>query len=196
MPLSRVFPHDRSTQWTWSYRSSIALILALTFALGATATASAEVAETGGAVYTPTPATQPGMRAKLSSDGRTAIAPEGAPIEVKKAIWAANEITNKPYIWGGGHASFKAKGYDCSGTISYALNGAGLLDSPMPSGPFMRWGRPGKGAWITVYAHSGHMYAIIAGLRFDTSGKGERGPRWRPEKRSSRGFAVRHPAGF
>ncbi|MGB0872675.1 MAG: hypothetical protein ACPGYP_06005 [Solirubrobacterales bacterium] len=196
MPLSRVLPHDRSTQLTWFFRSSIAFFLVLSFVVSAAATASAKVAETGGAGYAPAPATQPGMRAKLSSDGRTAIAPEGAPLEVKKAIWAANEITNKPYLWGGGHASFKAKGYDCSGTISYALNGAGLLDSPMPSGPFMSWGRPGKGSWITIYAHSGHMYAIIAGLRFDTSGKGERGPRWRPEKRSSRGFAVRHPAGF
>lgn len=151
---------------------------------------------TGGATYQPTPTTQPGMRAKLSSDGRTAIAPAGAPLAVQKAIWAANEITRKPYVYGGGHGQFKDRGYDCSGAISYALNGGGLLKQPLPSTPFMKWGEAGKGAWITTYAHPGHMYAIIAGLRFDTSGKGERGPRWRPEKRSSRGFTARHPEGL
>lgn len=195
MPLSSNSSRSRTVRTTWIAISSSVFLLAILLGAGA-GTALAVEAESGGAAYTPTPATQPGMRAKLSSDGRTAIAPAGAPIEVQKAIWAANEITNKPYIWGGGHASFKAKGYDCSGTISYALHGAGLLDSPMPSGPFMKWGQPGKGSWITVYAHTGHMYAIIAGLRFDTSGPGERGPRWRPQKRSSSGFAVRHPAGF
>jgi cell wall-associated NlpC family hydrolase len=120
----------------------------------------------------------------------------GAPIEVQKAIWAANEITKKPYIYGGGHRSFKSRGYDCSGTVSYALHGAGLLASPLDSSSFMKWGAAGKGDWITIYTNPGHAYAYIAGLRLDTSGPGESGPRWRVAKRSNKGFRVRHPAGF
>ena len=137
-----------------------------------------------------------GEKAVLSDDGKTAIAPAGAPQEVKDAIDAANEITDKPYRYGGGHGRFKDSGYDCSGAVSYALHGAGLLDRPLDSTGFMRWEEAGKGEWITVYANSGHAYVIIAGLRFDTSGKGEKGPRWRPEKRSSRGFKARHPEGL
>jgi hypothetical protein len=138
------------------------------------------------------------MRAKLAADGRTAIAPEGAPQAVKDAIAAANRITRKPYIYGGGHATFKklSRGYDCSGTVSYALGNAGLLKSPLDSSSFMRWGAKGKGAWISVYTNPGHAYAYIAGLRLDTSGPGEKGPRWRKAKRSNKGFRVRHPKGF
>jgi hypothetical protein len=119
-----------------------------------------------------------------------------APEPVKQAIYAANRITNKPYVWGGGHASFRSRGYDCSGAVSYALHGAGVLDQPLASGELMRWGDSGTGAWITVYTNRGHAYAVIAGLRFDTSGPGGRGPRWRIAARSSRSFAARHPAGF
>jgi cell wall-associated NlpC family hydrolase len=140
-----------------------------------------------------------GPRAVLSSDGRTALAPDAAPQEVKDAIAAANRITRKPYRYGGGHGKWEDSGYDCSGAVSYALHGGGLLRRPLASTGFMSWGKRGRGEWITVYAHEGHAYVIIAGLRFDTSrgrAGGERGPRWRPASRSSRGFTVRHPAGL
>ena len=137
-----------------------------------------------------------GEKAVLSDDGKTAIAPANAPQEVKDAIEAANEITDKPYRYGGGHGSFKDSGYDCSGAISYALHGADLLDRPLDSTGFMSWESRGKGEWITTYANSGHAFVMIAGLRFDTSGEGEKGPRWREEYRSKRGFTARHPAGL
>jgi cell wall-associated NlpC family hydrolase len=135
-------------------------------------------------------------RATLAADGRTAIAPPDAPAEVQQAIAAANEITRKPYRYGGGHARIRDSGYDCSGAVSYALHGAGLLARALPSSGLMSWGRAGRGDWITVYAHGGHAFAVIAGLRFDTSGRGERGPRWRRERRSPGGFVARHPAGL
>lgn len=152
----------------------------------------------GGAAAGEAPAgqTNSGEKATLSSDGRTAIAPASAPQPVKDAIAAANRITTKPYRYGGGHGSFEDSGYDCSGAVSYALHGGDLLDRPLDSSGFMRWGDAGKGAWITVYAHSGHAYVMIAGLRFDTSGAGEKGPRWREESRSTRGYTARHPRGL
>lgn len=125
-----------------------------------------------------------------------AYAPAAAPIEVQRAIWAANTLRGKPYIYGGGHKSFRSRGYDCSGTVSFALNAAGLLDSPLDSSSFMSWGKRGKGAWITVYTNPGHAFVVIAGLRLDTSGPGERGPRWRDALRSTRGFKARHPEFF
>jgi hypothetical protein len=142
------------------------------------------------------PPTTPLPMAQLSADGRTAIPPLSAPLEVKNAIYAANQITRKPYRYGGGHRAWKDRGYDCSGSVSYALHGGGLLTSPLPSSSFMRWGLPGRGAWITIYTNPGHAYMIIAGLRFDTSGPGERGPRWRKAARSSRTYLARHPDGF
>jgi hypothetical protein len=135
-------------------------------------------------------------RATLASDGRTAIAPVGAPPEVVSAIAAANKITRKPYRYGGGHARFRDSGYDCSGSVSFLLHGGGLLSRPRDSTGLKSWGRRGRGQWISVYANSGHAYAIVAGLRFDTSGRGASGPRWRPEHRSSSGYVVRHPAGL
>ena len=137
-----------------------------------------------------------GQTAVLSEDGRTALAPAAAPQPVKDAIAAANRIVTKPYRYGGGHGRFEDSGYDCSGAVSYALHGGGLLDSPRDSTGLKRYGDPGAGAWITVYAHGSHTYVVIAGLRFDTSGRGEEGPRWRKESRSPSGYAVRHPAGF
>jgi cell wall-associated NlpC family hydrolase len=125
-----------------------------------------------------------------------AYAPTGAPLPVQQAIWAANTLRHKPYVYGGGHQSFKSAGYDCSGTVSFALHAAGLLDSPLDSSSFMKWGDRGRGQWITVYTNPGHAWAIIAGLRLDTSGPGESGPRWRTETRSASGFRVRHPDGF
>lgn len=136
----------------------------------------------------------PGERAVLVNG--QAIAPAGAPAPVKAAIAAANSIAHTPYIWGGGHGSFESPGYDCSGAVSYALHGAGLLSSPLDSTGLTFWGEPGEGGWITVYAHGGHAYIVIAGLRFDTSGTGGSGPRWHEDMRSPAGFIPRHPAGL
>ncbi|HEY4279832.1 MAG TPA: hypothetical protein VGM91_16520 [Conexibacter sp.] len=145
--------------------------------------------------YVPPPdprPTVPGSRAVFRKG--IAYAPAAAPIEVQQAVWAANGLLDKPYIYGGGHGSFRAAGYDCSGTVSYALHGAGLLDAPLDSSDFMSWGTAGKGRWITVYTNPGHAFTIIAGLRLDTAGPGESGPRWRPGSRySTAGFKTRHP---
>ena len=146
-----------------------------------------------GAAAPATPA--PTGRARLSRSGQ-AVAPADAPEAVKRAIAYANRITDKPYRYGGGHASFSDSGYDCSGTVSYALRGAGLLSRPMDSSELMSWGSSGRGRWITVYSNPGHAYVVIAGLRFDTSGAGEKGPRWRREARSTSGYRVRHANGL
>jgi peptidoglycan hydrolase-like protein with peptidoglycan-binding domain len=144
---------------------------------------------------TPAPA---GAKATLAEDGRTAVAPAGAPPAVAQMIEAANEITTKPYKYGGGHGKFKDSGYDCSGAVSYALHGADLLDEALDSSGLAAFGESGKGEWVTIYGKSSHAYVVIAGLRFDTSGSGTRGegPRWRTEKRSGSGYAVRHPEGL
>lgn len=140
--------------------------------------------------------TVPGERAKLLATG-LAAAPQQAPAAVKRAIWAANEIIGKPYRYGGGHRRVRDRGYDCSGTISYALIGSDIQDSPLDSSSYMRWGERGRGRWITVYTNPGHAYAVIAGLRLDTSAAGDpggrKGPRWRPSLRSTRSFTARHP---
>ena len=128
--------------------------------------------------------------------GNKAYAPSKAPDAVKSVVWAANKIRHKPYKWGGGHGRWSDSGYDCSGSVSYALHGGGLLDSPLDSRGFMRWADSGAGRWITVYATNGHAYMTVAGLRFDTSGAGEHGPRWRPEPPWERNFTARHPAGL
>jgi peptidoglycan hydrolase-like protein with peptidoglycan-binding domain len=162
---------------------------------GAGAGAGGEAAN-GGAAPGQAPASSNGAQAQISADGRTAVAPENAPPQVKQAIAAANRITDKPYKYGGGHGNFEDSGYDCSGAVSYALHGAGLLDEPLDSSGLMSWGEPGKGEWITVYAHSSHAFVVIAGVRFDTSGDGEKGPRWRQEARSGSGYTIRHPQGL
>jgi cell wall-associated NlpC family hydrolase len=136
-----------------------------------------------------------GARAKVLRDG-TAQAPDDAPDVVKRVILAGNEIAKFPYKWGGGHGAWRDNGYDCSGSVSFALAGAGLLRSPMASGGFMNWGKKGPGKWITIYASPGHMFMFVAGLRFDTSGRGRAGTRWQEGGRGAAGFAVRHPPGF
>jgi cell wall-associated NlpC family hydrolase len=149
------------------------------------------------------PALRPPGKARLGADGR-AIPPSDAPPQVVAAIEAANRIATKPYRYGGGHARVEDTGYDCSGAVSYALIGAGLLTSPLDSSSFMRWGARGRGRWITVYTNPGHAFVVIAGLRFDTGGRDAvarrrgrpgTGPRW-AGRRSTRGYKARHPVGF
>jgi len=128
---------------------------------------------------------------------RTALAPPSAPDPIRAMISAANLIVGQPYAWGGGHGSFQSKGYDCSGAVSYALAGAGLLQTPMASGQFMGYGAPGPGQWLTIYASSTHVYAVIAGLRWDTVGDARgSGPRWHPYDAYPQGFVARHVPGL
>lgn len=142
--------------------------------------------------------TTPGNQAKLN--GKVAFAPANAPMAVKRAIWAANQLRTKPYRYGGGHRKFHDSGYDCSGTVSYALAGAGLISIPMHSKEFRAYGSRGPGKWITVYARNGHTYAVIAGLRLDTTSPNNPSrrwaPRWQPTDRKPRGFEARHPIGL
>ncbi len=136
----------------------------------------------------------PGQEAELITESE-ASAPASAPQAVKEVVSAANAIATTPYIWGGGHGSFESSGYDCSGSVSYALHGAGLLESPLDSTGLETWGEPGPGRWITVYANSGHAWMVVAGISFDTSGGA--GPRWHdPWASSPEGFIARHPAGL
>jgi peptidoglycan hydrolase-like protein with peptidoglycan-binding domain len=137
----------------------------------------------------------PGDKAKIGSDG-LAIAPANAPDAVKQIIAAGNVIAKKPYHYGGGHGKWVDSGYDCSGSVSYALHGAGLLDQALPSGDFMSWGDKGAGQWVTLYSNSGHMYMVIAGLRYDTSGRQQDGTRWHSDMRSSSGYTATHPTGL
>jgi cell wall-associated NlpC family hydrolase len=173
-------------------------------ATSSTPAVTAPAPATGGAAYgQPNPATTqltPEQTATILPTGYAA-APESAPQEVKDAIAAANEIIGKPYVYGGGHTtSFLSRGYDCSGTVSYALHGADLLAKPLDSSSFMRWGAKGPGTWFTIYTNPSHAFAIIAGLRLDTSAAGDpsggKGPRWRPVLRNTKGFTARHPIGF
>ena len=139
-----------------------------------------------------------GKGARLRSG--KAAAPKNAPIPVKRAIWAANKLRSKPYRYGGGHKSFKDHGYDCSGTISYVLAAAGLISTPMSSTEFRRYGDSGPGKWITIYAREGHTFAVIAGLRLDTTPfdhyTGKWAPRWYAAYRPPSGFDARHPIGL
>jgi hypothetical protein len=138
-----------------------------------------------------------GSRAMLRNG--VAYAPSHAPQSVKNAIWAANTLRRKPYVWGGGHGSFYDRGYDCSGTVSFALHGAGVLNSPLPSSDLMRFGEGGRGRWMTIYSRSGHTFAVIAGLRLDTTdlGRGgDVGPRWYAYGRDTGGYVARHPMGM
>lgn len=129
-----------------------------------------------------------------------AAAPKHAPLAVKRAIWAANQLRSKPYRYGGGHKSFDDRAYDCSGTISYVLGAAGLINSPMSSTEFCGYGARGPGKWITIYARDGHTFAVIAGLRLDTTPydryTGKWAPRWQTVYRPPRGFDARHPMGL
>ena len=135
------------------------------------------------------------QRAGINPDG-TATPPPNAPPQVVAIIDAGNQIATMPYRYGGGHGKWQDSGYDCSGSVSFALHGADLLDSPLDSGSLEKWGTAGPGEWVTVYANGGHAYMTVAGLRFDTSGKDKAGTRWQPDMRSSSGYVVRHPVGL
>jgi cell wall-associated NlpC family hydrolase len=165
--------------------------------LSVTSLAPAPAAVTGGTevVELAAPVAAPTGKATIGPDGK-AIAPSDAPEAVKRIIAAGNEIHDKPYRYGGGHGRWYDSGYDCSGSISYALHFAGLLDASMPSTGFMSWGDAGEGQWVTTYAHGGHAYMVVAGLRFDTSGRAQRGSRWTTDIRSQKGFVARHPRGL
>ena len=189
---------------TFSYKLlvaalSVACVLVLAPAAGAqTSTATSG----GGASFVPPP--PPPAKATLV-DGRL-IAPASAPRRVRRVIAFANQIVEKPYVYGGGHKPFVRgvldRGYDCSGAVSHALRGGRFLSSPLPSGPMMSWGESGPGRWITVYAHSGHAYVVVAGFRFDPSMRDpdapgpSTGPRWSKTLRTSSAFVARHPTGY
>jgi cell wall-associated NlpC family hydrolase len=192
--------------------SVVLLAFAATAAAPASAQSPAPAPATAPAVPTPAPPTTggaaygavfqpmvPGLVAQMVNG--VAYAPDQAPDPVKQAIWAANQIVGMPYRLGGGHRlGFTDHAYDCSGTVSFAMHGAGLLAAPRDSSSFMRYGVAGKGQWITVYTNPGHAFAVIAGLRLDTSAAGDpaggSGPRWRPNLRSTRGYRARHPLGL
>jgi hypothetical protein len=167
------------------------------------ATGTTGVPGNTGGVSPNDPQFQPAAKGKIVNG--MAIAPASAPPEVFAAIAAANKIARKPYRYGGGHGSFRSHGYDCSGAVSYALHGAGLLSKPLDSSDFMKWGDPGVGKWITIYTNPGHAFVVIAGLRFDTGYRDRvskasgaapgSGPRW-GGPRSTRGYVAVHPNGL
>jgi len=167
---------------------------------GAGLGSSSSSSQSAAAASTPTHPVVAGSRAKIVHG--LAYAPSNAPLAVKKAIWAGDQIRFKPYIYGGGHGSFRAAGYDCSGSVSYVLHAAGLVATPLDSSDFMSWGQSGRGHWITVYTNPGHAFVQIAGIRLDTSAEGDphpaagSGPRWRPLLRDTGGYEARHQSGL
>jgi hypothetical protein len=136
-----------------------------------------------------------GKYGTIRANGRTAYAPKNAPAAVKRMFRAANSITTKPYVWGGGHGRWYDRGYDCSGAVSFVLRAGGFLSRTMVSGELASWGVNGPGKWVQVYAKRTHVFMVIAGVRYDTTPwfPGEKGPRWRSTVRSTKGFALRHP---
>jgi cell wall-associated NlpC family hydrolase len=136
-----------------------------------------------------------GPVARILANG-DAVPPKGAPQRVKMMIAAGNSIARTPYLWGGGHGAWQDDGYDCSGSVSFALAGAGLLSAPLNSTGFMSWGAEGPGDWVTIFANDGHVFMVVAGIRFDTSGRGSSGSRWQPQMRSTDGYVAIHPPGL
>ena len=191
--------------------STVGTAASSTGGIAATSTEPTELAATIPAELTTgdgmTTATGPTVRPELLVPGTTArfvdglaAAPMGAPALIQEIIWAGNEVIGLPYIYGGGHASFISPGYDCSGTVSFALHGADLLAAPEDSGEMESLGARGVGRWVTIFANGGHAYMTVAGLRLDTSPAEDpanlEGPRWRPLRQTNAGFVVRHPVGL
>lgn len=176
------------------------LVLLAVGAVNSPSGAAAEEAVPWGAGCMPVPegAVRTAANCGASLVTGEAIAPPEAPVAVKQVIAAANQIRHRPYVWGGGHVSWSSRGYDCSGAVSYALHGAGLLDATMVSGQLEGWGEAGTGKWITVYANKNHVFMVIAGLRFDTRGDppGVSGPRWHRAWVTPSKFVARHPVGL
>jgi cell wall-associated NlpC family hydrolase len=143
----------------------------------------------------PESADQALVRAEVLDNG-VALPPLEAPPAVKAIFEAGNTIARSPYKWGGGHGKWRDSGYDCSGSVSYALAAAGLLDGPLASGPLMHWGKPGKGEWITIYTNPGHVFMVVAGVRFDTVARGRTGSRWINTMTDTSGYVARHPQGL
>jgi cell wall-associated NlpC family hydrolase len=143
----------------------------------------------------PLSSANPLLKARALPAG-VAIPPLEAPVAVRQIIDAGNQIARTPYLWGGGHGKWVDKGYDCSGSVSYALASAGLLSAPQDSGRLMSWGTPGRGKWITVFSSRGHVFLEVAGIRFDTSGAKVTGSRWQDHGRSTAGFVARHWPGL
>lgn len=143
----------------------------------------------------PADADQTVVRAEVLKNG-IALPPLESPPQVRQMIEAGNGIARTPYLWGGGHGKWQDKGYDCSGSVSFALASAGLLDRSLTSGQLMRWGKPGAGRWVTIWSNEGHVFLEVAGVRFDTSGTKTTGSRWQGEMRSRAGFVARHPPGL
>lgn len=143
----------------------------------------------------PADADQEIVRAEVLKNG-IALPPLESPPEVKSIIEAGNGIARTPYLWGGGHGKWQDKGYDCSGSVSFALASAGLLDRSLTSGQLMRWGKPGRGKWVTIWTNEGHVFLQVAGVRFDTSGTRTTGSRWQADMRPTSGFVARHPPGL
>jgi len=137
-----------------------------------------------------------GTRTATALDNGVALPPLEAPAQVLKIIEAGNTIARTPYKWGGGHGRFLDSGYDCSGSVSFALYAAGLIEGPRNSGGLMSWGKAGKGKWITIYTNPGHVFMEVAGIRFDTSGADRTGSRWQNDLRGGGGYVARHPAGL
>jgi cell wall-associated NlpC family hydrolase len=135
-----------------------------------------------------------GNRAEVTPQGQAAV-PFDAPPVIQTVVQAANQIAKTPYKWGGGHGAWRDKGYDCSGSVSFALAAAGLLDGPLTSGAFMQYGAPGRGHWITLWANPTHIFMEVAGIRYDTGGL-RSGSRWQPTMRPTAGFTARHPPGL
>ncbi len=191
-----------------SLRVAVAFVLAAVLVV-VPSRAGASGDPTGGASYAPKSSPHGGTAAQAQASQEAtpvptatvgpdglAVAPEGAPPQVAALIAAGNAIASTPYRYGGGHGSFEDTAYDCSGSVSYALHGAGLLDATLDSTALAKWGVSGAGTWVTVYANKTHTYLIVAGLRFDTSGAKKAGTRWQAEPRSAKGFRVRHPLGL
>jgi hypothetical protein len=178
-------------------KTGLAAIAALVAIAAAAPGGASAACTTGGLTPAETDICTPTAKARLLPNGQL-IPPASAPAKVKLVIAAANKIRTKPYIWGGGHAQWWDAGYDCSGSVSFALHGGKFLTSPLPSGPLETWGEEGEGSWISVYANSGHAYMTVAGFRFDTAGDegAETGPRWHAEMRDNVGYIVRHPTGY
>ena len=138
-----------------------------------------------------------GGRGGWVEDSGMARAPANAPDAIKRIIAAGNQIARSPYLWGGGHGNWQDHGYDCSGSVSYALAAGGMLGYTQTSGQLMNWGAPGPGKWLTIYANDGHVFMYVAGLRFDTSGRaGDHSSRWQLAPRSADGFVARHYPGL